>query len=443
MSGTSMDGIDVALLQTDGTPNLIEDLGHTSISYSNEFIILLKSAEYAIRLYEGDLIQAAENYRQALKNYLTIELQINEDSLLSQIEILSRYLNGQDNSGKAIHLQQIIDHSTDLHALAVNQLLTEKKLKPEQIDVVGYHGQAMFHQPNRKISVIVGSGLALANKIGITVINDFRRADIMAGGQGAPFAPLFHQALAVKSNLTPLAVVNCGGISNVTFVHGQREYDVMGFDTGPGNGLIDTLVRLRTHGLERMDKDGKYGRRGKISPPVLNALYEKAILKDGKNYLRLPPPKSLDYGDLILIPELLSLTLEDACATLEAFTAETIVNSLEFIMGVPPKHWILAGGGWHNPVIRAHLEQKLKQKLGNAVKIQTADEANWNSAAMEAQIFAYFAVRSLHNFPLSVPNTTRVPHPISGGQAHLPLTGGSEKVRELIKNNPLVLQVIR
>jgi anhydro-N-acetylmuramic acid kinase len=128
----------------------------------------------------------------------------------------------------------------------------------------------------------------------------------------------------------------------------------------------------------------------------------------------------LDINDLQLVQELDALTLEDACATLEAFTAHTIVASLDLVNSEYPEHWILAGGGWNNPIILNELKIRLRQKLGRTLKVMTAEEAGWNSQAMEAQIFAYLAVRSLKNLPLSLPGTTRVPRPLSGGQVHLP-----------------------
>ncbi|MBY0544264.1 MAG: anhydro-N-acetylmuramic acid kinase, partial [Gammaproteobacteria bacterium] len=189
-------------------------------------------------------------------------------------------------------------------------------------------------------------------------------------------------------------------------------------DTGPGNGLIDKLIRQRTKGKEMMDTDGQYGARGRLDASVLAALYEKSIIKDGQNYFSTKPPKSLDIGDMVLIHELEQLSIEDAARTLEAFTADSIVRSLDLLdANYPlPMTWIAAGGGWNNPVILAELEQRLKHRLGDSAIVQTAAQAGWNGHALEAQIFAYLAVRSLLNLPLSVPGTTNVPKPLSGGK---------------------------
>lgn len=440
MSGTSMDGIDAALLETDGS-GVINELGHTSISYEPQFKILLKSAEYAVRKCTGDLNKARTYYSQAVKDYLKNELNMLEINISNKLTNLSSYLHGLDQSAMPITLDEVIQHSTQLHGMAVKKLLQEKGLDAKQIDVVGYHGQTLFHRPSIGVTVQVGDGQYLAEQLGITVVNDFRSRDVASGGQGAPFAPLYHQALAIRDKKMPVAVVNCGGIANISLIRSADELDLIGFDTGPGNGLVDRLIRQRTNGEANMDTDGQYGKQGKVDKQIFASLYEKSILKDGKNYFQTMPPKSLDYGDMDLIPALAShsLSLEDACRTLEAFTADTIVNSLELLKAEIPQHWILAGGGWKNPVIRYELEARLSQKLGASVHIQTADEAGWNSQALEAQIFAYLAIRSLKNQPISVPGTTRVPEPLSGGHAYLPSTGATETVKKLIQANPSVL----
>jgi anhydro-N-acetylmuramic acid kinase len=415
MSGTSMDGIDAALLETDGTPNLIKDCGHISMHYAEETKILLKAAELAVRKHQGNLDQAQKHFPQVFQSYLEQDLNIPQSDTQNKIHALQQFL-GQTHT---ISLENIIQHSTELHQQAIQQLLTKTMMTAKQIDVIGYHGQTLFHKPALKKSIVVGNGQALSDHFKIIVVNDFRSRDVAAGGQGAPFAPLYHQALAIQHQKIPLAVVNCGGIANITLIANHNEMDLIGFDTGPGNGLIDRLVRQRTQGKEFMDRNGQYGLKGKVHSLILNDLYEKALTMDGHNYFDIIPPKSLDIGDMTLIPELNELSLEDACATLEAFTADSILQGLKSFDLSIPKHWILAGGGWHNPVIRQQLEQRLVQHHRD-VLIQTADEAGWNTQAMEAQIFAYFAVRRLANLPISFPGTTRVPAPMIGGEIHNP-----------------------
>ncbi len=411
-----MDGIDAALLETDGS-TLIKDLGHFSLVYAPEFKILLKSAEFAVRAQEGRLDDAALHFTAALEGYLRDELQLPAQHLKKEIAHLAAYL-GENHAFP--RLETIIQHSTELHATAVKHLLQKTGYSAQQLTLIGYHGQTLFHRPALNRSVIVGNGQYLANQLGITVISDFRRRDLELGGQGAPFAPLYHQALAIRDQQLPLVVVNCGGIANITLIRNANLLDLIAFDTGPGNGLIDRLVRQRTQGKESMDRDGHYGKQGKVHEAVLQALYEKSLLQNSQNYFLKKPPKALDIGDLQLIPELDALSLEDACATLEAFTADTIVHSLKGLAIEVPAQWILAGGGWSNPVIYHALKERLIKAYGNEFRVHRAEEIGWNSQALEAQIFAFLAVRSFEKKPLSVPGTTGVSQPCSGGKIHAP-----------------------
>jgi anhydro-N-acetylmuramic acid kinase len=445
MSGTSMDGIDAALIETDGA-SVVKELGHSSMDYQIQFKILLKSAEYAARKCTGDLSEARNYFSQAINEYLKNELQLSEIAINKQIIALSAYIHGKDKSHLPITLDEVIHHSTQLHGKVVKQLLQANHYSSQQIDVVGYHGQTLFHCPALKITLQVGDGEFLAEQLGITVVNNFRQLDVAMGGQGAPFVPLYHHALALRDNKIPLAVVNCGGIANITLINSHHESDLIGFDCGPGNGLVDRLIRQRTQGRENMDRDGQYGKHGKVDKNLFTALYEHAIkTKNGKNYFDMAPPKSLDYGDLALLPALAdpSLSLNNACRTLEAFTADMIVDSLKLVKPPLPQDWILAGGGWKNPVIRQEFNDRLRAKLGTSVKIQTADEAGWDSQALEAQTFAYLAVRSLQNQPISLPGTTRVPKPLSGGHAFIPAGGATQIVQKLIQSNPSLLKGYR
>ncbi len=443
MSGTSMDGIDAALLETDGTPELLIEKGHATLPYSDEFILLLKMTEFAIRKHQGDVKKSEISFQESIKEYLTHELLLSPQKSNEMIRDFSAYLYGIKSNHHPITIDAIIQYSTELHGQLVHQFLLEIGCESKHIDVIGYHGQCMFHQPKNKISIIVGNGQQLADHVNITVVNDFRRRDIYEGGLGAPFAPLYHQALAVRDNINHVAIVNCGGISNITLINGNTEHDLIAFDTGPGNNLIDRFVRQRTRGEENIDCDGKYGLRGNIDESIIDLLFEKSIKQHHQNYFLLKPPKSLDVGDMTLIPELDRLSLEDGCATLEAFTARSIVRSLDLLQTTLPSQWILAGGGWKNPVIYREFLRSLKAKLGEYITVQHADEVGWNSQAMEAQIFAYFAVRSLRNMPLSVFGTTQVPFPISGGQAYVPASGATLSVNELLKHNPAVLRGYR
>ena len=414
MSGTSMDGIDAALLETDGE-TAIRALGHVFIPYEPSFKTLLHAAQYAVRKTQGDTVKA-NHYLQSegLTDYLLTELNIAMHSLDATHHVLLTYASSALQRTENLSLSAIIAESTYLHGLAVKALLKKTGHQAHEIDLVGYHGQTLYHHPATGTSVIIGEGQDLANNLGISVVYDFRANDIAAGGQGAPFAPLYHHALAMRDKHIPLGIINCGGIANITLIPSTDPGNILGFDTGPGNGLIDRLVSQRTSGKERMDFNGHYGAKGRIHHPVFADLYREAI---AKGFFDLPPPKALDIGDLRLLPSLETLSIEDACRTLEAFTADTLVKGIAEWSPTPkPMHYILAGGGWRNPVIQAEFSTRLKQVIGTQALATTADAFGWDSQAMEAQIFAHFAVRSVQGKPLSLPQTTHVPYPMTGGK---------------------------
>ncbi len=422
MSGTSMDGIDASLLETDGE-GVIKELASANITYSSSEKILLKSAEKSINQAQGDLASAKDNYLSSLESYFIEDLLIDKTKLRESIDNLAKTLDKKNPYQNLLGIDSIILYSTILHAELVEKLLLSAKKLPQEIGVIGYHGQTMYHNPDRQISLQIGDGALLAKITGIMVVNNFRNADIKAGGQGAPFAPVYHQALATRDNITPLIVANCGGIANLTVILDNKIENLIGFDTGPGNGLIDALVKKRSKGLISMDFNGQYGAEGKVNQEVLDAIFEKSILINQENYFEKSPPKSLDIRDMKMITELNSLSIQDACKTLEVFTADSIVSSLDMLSDKIkiPSRWILAGGGWHNPIIKNRLIDNLYKKYGSDTVVKMASEIGWNGESLEAQVFAYLAVRSLKNLPLSYPGTTRVTKPISGGVKHYPL----------------------
>lgn len=374
MSGTSMDGIDAALIETDGFKK-IKSIAQISYSYTSEFKLLLKSAEDIAKQCQGD-----------------------------RIHIETKCL-------------AVINQSTELHAQLVMKLLNQTELRSDQIDVLGYHGQTLFHQPTKKLSIQIGNAKRLAELTKICVVNQFRQNDLLHGGQGAPLAPIYHQALAVRDNLLPVAVVNCGGIANVTFIPSDNDQDILGFDTGPGNALLDRFVRHRTNGHEFMDQDGKYGLQGVVHEDLLSRLYQEVCHQDKENYFSLQPPKSLDINDLYLPIEFDALSLADGCATLAAFTARTILESVAFTPSKIGK-WILTGGGWNNPVIYRELKDCARKKFAYPTQILQCSEVGWNNTAIEAELFAYLAVRCIKDLPISFPKTTGVLKPLVGGEIY-------------------------
>ena len=419
MSGTSMDGIDGTLIKTTGTPDVVEPVCSVALCYTTPFKRLLKALEYAVRKYEGDLPKAFLCYPAALSAYLHEALHMSDKEAQRALKEMSIDLYGKEIPQTQFQAQDVINKSTDLHGKVVDQLLEKSGYQPCEIALVGYHGQTLYHQPQRRISVIVGNGQRLAQKTCINVITHFRQADVESGGQGAPFAPIYHQALAIRDNMHPAAIVNCGGIANITFVPTPNPQDLIAFDTGPGNGLIDAFVRYKTKGKYQMDKDGAFGHKGSSKEEVLEALWEKGVCKEEHNYFSLPVPKSLDIGDLYLIDAVKALSLEDGCATLANFTVQTITRSLSHYSHDLPFTWIVAGGGWKNPLIYNGLQQELSA-LNRNIMLLKAEAIGWDGAGLEAQIFAYLAVRSYQGLPLSYPGTTWVALPLTGGLLYTP-----------------------
>lgn len=435
MSGTSMDGIDSALLITDGE-QLIKDLGSYSYKYDPEIKLLFKACEFVCFENGGNLKKVRLAFEKASQDYFVRSQSISVSQAKKLLQSLCLYFHGSKD--KSITFDQVVQRSTELHVAAIHGLLKETGYKARNVDIIGYHGQTLFHRPAEGVTVQVGDGQRLSDETEIAVVYDFRSNDVKHGGQGAPFAPLYHRAIANQIGLTPAAIVNCGGISNITLI-GSRDEDLYAYDCGPGNALIDRFVNLKIG--KNMDQDGKYGSQGKVIEEVLTALKKKAIRTKGDaHYLQKKPPKSLDANDLKLIPEVLSLNLQDGCATLAAFTATCIVESLDTLPVDVPRLWVLAGGGWNNKSIKSQLEERLKRKLGTDVRIQLAEQVGWSGEALEAQIFAYLAVRSLRKMPLSLPGTTGVPRPMAGGRIVVPgrdTKKASRSVRSLLEGTEL------
>jgi anhydro-N-acetylmuramic acid kinase len=295
----------------------------------------------------------------------------------------------------------------DEHLLAARAFLAEAGLGPGDTDLVGVHGQTVLHEPptperpvGRTVQLI--DAQAVADGLGLPVAHDFRAADVAAGGQGAPLAPIYHAALAAWSGLAgPLAVLNLGGVGNVTLITADGALEA--HDTGPANGMIDLLVQARTGA--RCDQDGVLARAGRVDQAVLAA------------YLAHPHfasrgPKSLDRFEFSLQP-VAGLGLEDAAATLTAFAAEAVALGLE-TLGVRPERVIICGGGRRNPALMAAIRGRLP------VPVETAEDVGWRGDSIEAEAFAYLAARSVLGLPISFPATTGAPTPMTGGRLARP-----------------------
>jgi len=358
MSGTSMDGIDAALIETDGV-----DVHWLGPAATFPFDAPMRAL----------LVQAMED---------------------------ARGLNARDARPGA--LAQAERRITDLHADAVRGLLTQMRLSPGDLDVVGFHGQTVFHRPDAGLTVQIGLGDHLARALGVRVVADFRAADVAAGGQGAPLVPVFHQALARSLDLPPpLAVLNVGGVSNVTILDGAA--DPIACDTGPGNALLDDFVFSRI-GVP-FDADGALGARGQVDADRLARLLDHP-------FFRAPPPKSLDRNAFRTFVQerggLDGLSLEDGAATLTALTAASIAAVVP-LLPRPPACWIMAGGGARNPTLLAMLRARLDRP------VHGADAMGWSADALEAHAFGFLAVRTLRGLPLTFPTTTGVGGPLTGG----------------------------
>lgn len=347
MSGTSCDGVDAALLRSDG--HRISAFGPAlTLPYDDEF--------------RADL---------------------------------RRCLGGKEP------IAEIERELTERHATAVQLLLGRAGRAAKEIGLIGFHGQTILHEPDRRRTMQIGDGALLARRTGIDVVNDFRSDDVAAGGQGAPLAPVLHDALATGL-ARPLAVLNLGGVGNVTWIGDESDNPrLLAFDTGPANALIDDWA-LR-HTGRAIDRDGVLARSGRIDVALLQGWLEHP-------YFALSAPKSLDRDAFqTFMPA--GLSPADGAATLTAFTAASIAKSL-VLLPRAPRRWLVTGGGRHNPVLMAALRERL------GAKVDPVETVGWDGDALEAQAFAYMAVRAKAGLPISFPGTTGVPQPLSGGKLH-------------------------
>ena len=351
MSGTSLDGIDAAVIVSDGE-RLIEAGAGASFPYDPGF----------------------------------------RDRLRGCLGLLA------DAPG----VPEVAHDLTLRHVEAVKRLLKDNGLETSDIDLIGFHGHTTLHRPQDRLTVQIGDAAMLTSQTGIDVIADFRANDVAQGGEGAPFAPLFH--LAVSGDLEkPLAVLNIGGVANVTWI-GEggtaEEPNILAFDTGPGNALIDDWVQKAIG--RPMDEGGRLAKGGSVDEGCL------ARLLDNVYFGRLPP-KSLDREDFVTAMDIVSgLSAEDGAATLTAFSAHAVARALEHFPE-PPKRWLVCGGGRKNGT----LMEMLTRSLG--AMVEPIEAINCNGDFLEAQAFAFLAIRSFYGLPLSFPKTTGGPRPLSGG----------------------------
>src|SRR5262245_59921477 len=358
MSGTAYHGVDVALVDTDGEG--IGRLGPTGHrAYADDERALIRQA----------IAEAAGLGNRAAR-----------PGCLTQAEALI----------------------TAAHAEAVEAFLTKNGLRAGAIGVVGFHGQTVLHAPERLLTIQLGDGRALAARLRIPVVYDFRAADVAAGGQGAPLASVFHRALVRGvARALPVAVINLGGLASLTYV-GQN--DLVAFDAGPGNARTDAFLPLRTG--TAYDDGGKIAATGRVNKDTLARLLSHA-------YFTRRPPKSLDREAfstwLDKVGGLPGMSAENAAATLTAFTAGTLARAVAMLPR-PPASLIVAGGGTRNPIMMRMIAEQLAP-----ARVETAAAVGASANALEAQALAYLAVRNLRGLPLTLPSMTGVATSMNGG----------------------------
>ncbi len=369
MSGTSLDGIDAALIETDGEA-FVRPIAFRGEPYS-----------------DAARAQLAEATRMAL----TFERPRASPPVVAAGELITR-----------------------AHVFAVHKLLADAGVAAADVDVIGFHGQTIAHRPDRRWTWQIGDGAAVARATGITTVSDFRSADVAAGGQGAPLLPVYHAALAAGLE-GPVAVLNLGGVGNITFIPGGRDMHdsremsperaqmmdrdgLVAFDTGPANGLIDSWVEAETGA--RYDAGGALAASGRVDETVLTAMLDHP-------FFDAPPPKSLDRNDFMIQPAR-GLSAADGAATLTAFTAATVAEALRHLPARPVR-LLVAGGGRHNPTMLAMIAER------TGLVVEPTDVLGWNGDALEAEGFAYMAVRTLKGLAISFPGTTGVPVAMAGG----------------------------
>ena len=357
MSGTSLDGVDAALIETDG--KAVSDIGpFLSVRYPDDFRARLKQA---------------------------VEEAARTDTLTTDASLIADF--------------------TSFHIDCAQTLVASdgKKGKWGSPQVIGFHGHTTLHRPATGVTQQIGDPVQLADETRVPVVANFRTHDVESGGQGAPLAPVFHASM-LSSTPKPAAIVNIGGISNITWI-GPGPDDLVAFDTGPGNGLMDAWVEEKTG--ERFDDGGKLSGQGNVDSKVLGKLLDNP-------YFTLDYPKSLDRSDFSL-QALSGMKPSDGAATLLAFTVNTIVAGLRQCPGLPSVLYV-TGGGRHNRTLMEQLN------LASPCPVLPVEAEGWNGDMIEAQAFAYMAVRSLRGLPLTFTGTTGVSAALTGGSLTNPIS---------------------
>jgi anhydro-N-acetylmuramic acid kinase len=343
MSGTSGDGVDAALVETDGEQS-IDFHGGITLPYDDDL--------------RARLLEASQH------NVPTEEL-LRTERLMT------------------LH-----------HVAAVRQLQQKLRSAAEVVELIGFHGHTIRHMPDEGITFQIGNPWILAEAVGIPVVSDFRRRDMALGGHGAPLVSMFHRAL-FASQERPSVILNIGGVANITWLGKQDE--IIAGDTGPGCGLLDEWVKVMA-GISH-DKGGTLAARGKIDHDVV----EESLSSD---FFGRPLPKSADRYDFDHV-DVSGLSVEDGAATLCAVTVEAVARAVAGMPAKPRVLWV-TGGGVHHPLIM----QLLRDNFGD---VRSVSELGLNPDTLEAECFAWLAVRHRRQLYLTIPETTGCNRPATGG----------------------------
>ncbi len=354
MSGTSLDGVDAAVVETDGQS--IFGFGESRYrAYSDEERTMLRGAL------------------------------------------------GQWHGAEVEKAGELVTHA---HADVLSEF--------EDVDLIGFHGQTLAHEPRGRGTLQVGDGIGLSQALGLPVVWDFRSDDVAMGGEGAPLAPFFHFACAKWIGAdTPICFLNLGGVGNLTYV--DPSFDgpempgaLLAFDTGPANAPVDDLMQARLG--KPMDRDGAVARGGTVETGALELFLAEPF------FARMPP-KSLDRNDFAeMIGLVKELSDADAVATLTGMCAAGVAQGMEHCPK-PPARVLVTGGGRHNPVLMEMLRVSLD------CPVEPVEAVGLDGDMLEAQAFAYLAVRVARGMPTSCPGTTGVQALVGGGVVSAPMRG--------------------
>jgi len=365
MTGTSLDGVDLSLIKSDGI---------------NEFEAIL------------------DDY-----------FEFNKNNQKKTEKLRDELLNIDDLDTYSKDLNQLEREITMFIGEVINEFIEKNTL---EVDLIGFHGQTIFHDSSKKISIQLGNGSLLSSITKKIVINNFRQKDLLNGGQGAPLAPVYHKLISTIINKKhkiefPINIINIGGITNITKIINNEldiSKNIFAFDIGPGNCLIDGWIKKNSS--KRFDHNGEFAKSGNIDKLILNQAIDNF---SGSNFDTSLDIKNFDFSFAK------GLSIEDGCATITKFTAYLIAEGVNFVNHIcnkNSKYNLICGGGRKND----YLVDCIRENLSKDLVLKKIDEYGFNGDYIESQAFAYLAVRSYLNLPISFPNTTKCNEPTSGGE---------------------------